>query len=149
MWIRSRVESGCSVMIERQTQKPSTQSAGNQHGFTLLEVMIALTITSMVLGSLFALAAGSKQLAVRTQSSLHDTIQARAHINFALLDNEFRSLEPALDNSRFRLQPIGVLPDVLRRTSPMNDLLQAWQLIDQNTGETIDGVRWVRVDLPQ
>jgi len=126
-------------MIEQPTQK----------GFTLLEVMIALTITSMVLGSLFALAAGSKQLAVRTQTSLHDTIQARAQINFALLDNEFRSLEPVLDISRFRLQTVGVLPDVLRRTSPLNDLLQAWELIDLNSGETIEGVRWIRVELPQ
>lgn len=128
-------------MIERLAKK--------QHGFTLLEVMIALTITSMVLGSLFALAAGSKQLAVRTQTSLHDTIQARAHINFALLDNEFRSLEPALDTSRFRLQTMGVLPDVMRRTSPLNDLLQAWQLTDQDTGDIIEGVRWIRVEMPQ
>jgi hypothetical protein len=111
--------------------------------------MIALTITSMVLGSLFALAAGSKQLAVRTQSSLHDTMQARAHINFALLDNEFRSIEPILDESRFRLQPTGLLADVMRRTSPMNDLLQGWQLLDQDTGDVIGGVRWVLTDLPQ
>lgn len=140
-------------MIERLTQKWAQQelprSPKKQHGFTLLEVMIALTITGMVLGSLFALAAGSKQLAVRTQTSLHDTIQTRAHINFALLDNEFRSLEPALDTSRFRLQAIGLLPDVPRRTSALNDLMQAWQLTDQDTGEIIEGVRWIRVELPQ
>jgi prepilin-type N-terminal cleavage/methylation domain-containing protein len=136
-------------MTERHIQKKRLSIKTADRGFTLLEVMIALTITSMVLGSLFALAAGSKQLAVRTQSSLHDTMQARAHINFALLDNEFRSIEPMLDESRFRLQPTGLLADVMRRTSPMNDLLQGWQLLDQDTGDVIGGVRWVLTDLPQ
>lgn len=137
------------MMTKPFIQKKLANISSAQSGFTLLEVMIALTITSMVLGSLFALAAGSKQLAVRTQSSLHDTMQARAHINFALLDNEFRSIEPILDESRFRLQPTGLLADVLRRTSPMNDLLQGWQLLDQDTGNVIEGVRWVLADLPQ
>ncbi len=136
-------------MTERHIHKKRLSIKTTDRGFTLLEVMIALTITSMVLGSLFALAAGSKQLAVRTQSSLHDTMQARAHINFALLDNEFRSIEPILDESRFRLQPTGLLADVMRRTSPMNDLLQGWQLLDQDTGDVIGGVRWVLTDLPQ
>lgn len=136
-------------MTERYIQKKRVTIKTADSGFTLLEVLIALTITSMVLGSLFALAAGSKQLAVRTQSSLHDTMQARAHINFALLDNEFRSIEPILDESRFRLQPTGLLADVMRRTSPMHDLLQGWQLLDQDTGDVIGGVRWVRTDLPQ
>ena len=48
-----------------------------QQGFTLLEVLVALTITGMVLGSLFALAAGSKQLAFRSGESLDVAIEAR------------------------------------------------------------------------
>ena len=52
-----------------------------QQGFTLLEVLVALTITGMVLGSLFALAAGSKQLAFRSGESLDVAIEARARVH--------------------------------------------------------------------
>jgi prepilin-type N-terminal cleavage/methylation domain-containing protein len=118
-------------------------------GFTLLEVMIALTIASLVLGGLFSLAAGSKQLAVRTQTTLQETMAARAQINFALLDNEYRDLEPVINNNRYHAQAEDMLPDVLRRTAPMNDLLQSYQIVDRDTDETIDGVRWIRLELPQ
>ena len=118
-------------------------------GFTLLEVMVALTITSLVLGGLFSLAAGSKQLAVRTQSTLQETMAARAQINMALLDNDYRDLEPVIDNDRYQRQGVDILPDVLRRTAPMNDLLQSYQIIDSETDDVIEGVRWVRMELPQ
>ncbi len=118
-------------------------------GFTLLEVMVALTITSLVLGGLFSLAAGSKQLAVRTQSTLQETMAARAQINMALLDNDYRDLEPVIDNDRYQREGVDILPDVLRRTAPMNDLLQSYQIVDSETDEVIEGVRWVRMELPQ
>lgn len=124
-------------------------AATHNRGFTLLEVMVALTITSLVLGGLFSLAAGSKQLAVRTQSTLQDTMAARAQINFSLLDNTYRDIEPVLTNDRYQTQADDTLPDVLRRTAPMNDLLQPYQVIDGDTDEVINGVRWIRVELPQ
>lgn len=118
-------------------------------GFTLLEVMVALTITSLVLGGLFSLAAGSKQLAVRTQSTLQDTMAARAQINFSLLENDYRDIEPIITNERYQTRAEDILPDVLRRTAPMNDLLQSYQVIDSDTDEVIAGVRWIRLELPQ
>ncbi|MBL6817064.1 MAG: type II secretion system protein, partial [Pseudomonadales bacterium] len=39
-------------------------------GFTLLEVIVALTITGFVLGGLFSLVGGSKQLTWRSEASL-------------------------------------------------------------------------------
>jgi prepilin-type N-terminal cleavage/methylation domain-containing protein len=120
-----------------------------QQGFTLLEVMVALTISAMILGGLFALAAGSKQLALRAQDSLQLSTSNRAVINFALLDNEFRDIEAVLDDSRYQIRAVDVLPNVERRTAPMNDLLQAYEVIDNQTGEVINGVRWIRFDLPQ
>ncbi|HDZ08713.1 PulJ/GspJ family protein [Pseudohongiella sp.] len=118
-------------------------------GFTLLEVMVALTITSLVLGGLFSLAAGSKQLAVRTQSTLQDTMAARAQINFSLLENDYRDIEPIMTNDRYQTRADDILPDVLRRTAPMNNLLQSYQVIDSDTDEVIAGVRWIRLELPQ
>ena len=130
--------------------RPGASPRFRQHrGFTLLEVMVALTITSLVLGGLFSLAAGSKQLAVRTQSTLQETMAARAQINFALLNNEYRDLEPITDNDRFVSEAVEVLPAVLRRTAPMTNLLQSYQVIDSETDEIIEGVRWIRLELPQ
>ena len=121
----------------------------HQRGFTLLEVMIALTITATVLGSLFALAAGSKQLAVRTQATLLETTDARAAINFALLDNQFRSIDDVRASDRFSIESDGLLEDPLRRTTPLNDLLESYRIVDEETGEEFYGVRWVRSDLPR
>lgn len=120
-----------------------------QSGFTLLEVMIALTITAMVLGSLFALAAGSKQLAFRTQDSLQESTAARAAVNFAVLDNQFREIDPAINDDRYSINGLDVLPDAERRTSAMNDLLQEYEVVNQRTGDVIRAVRWQRFDLPQ
>ena len=120
-----------------------------QSGFTLLEEMIALTITGMVLGSLFALPAGRKQPAFRTQISLQDSTAARAAVNAALLDNMFRELEPALDNRRYQTTGLETLPDADRRTAPMNDLLQYYEVEDTQSGDTIRAVRWQRFDLPR
>ena len=106
----------------------------SQQGFTLLEVLIALTITAMVLGGLFALAAGSKQLAVRTQDTLTETAAARAAVNFAMLDNQYREIQPAFSQERFITEPEELLEDPLRRTQPMNDLLESYQLINPDTG---------------
>jgi prepilin-type N-terminal cleavage/methylation domain-containing protein len=121
----------------------------SEQGFTLLEVLIALTITAMVLGGLFALAAGSKQLAVRTQDTLAETAAARAAVNFAMLDNQFRDIQPVFSEVRFNTESGGLLEDPPRRTQPMNDLLESYQLIHSETGEQISGVRWVRSDLPR
>jgi prepilin-type N-terminal cleavage/methylation domain-containing protein len=120
-----------------------------QAGFTLLEVMIALTITAMVLGGLFSLAAGSKQLAVRTQSALAASTQFRAGINFALLDNQFRGIDAVLSTEQIIIRADDLLQDPIRRTAPMNDLLQIFRTTDSDTGEQISGVRWVRSDLPR
>jgi prepilin-type N-terminal cleavage/methylation domain-containing protein len=120
-----------------------------QQGFTLLEVMIALMITAMVMGSLFTLSAGSKQLAFRAQQSLQDSTAARAAVNEALLDNEFRDLEPAMSETRYTIEGQDVLDDAERRTAPMNDLLQLYEIRNNQTGETIEAVRWMRFDLPQ
>lgn len=115
----------------------------------MLEVMIALTITAMVLGSLFALAAGSKQLAFRTQDSLQESTAARAAVNFAVLDNQFREIDPAINDDRYSINGLDVLPDAERRTSAMNDLLQEYEVVNQRTGDVIRAVRWQRFDLPQ
>lgn len=120
-----------------------------QRGFTLLEVIVALTITAMVLGSLFSLAAGSKQLAYRSDQSLQRAVQARAAVNFALLEDEYSEVEPAIDNERFDIRGEDYLDPVHRKTEPLSYKLQHYAVIDERTDERIEGTRWVRLELPE
>ena len=120
-----------------------------QQGLTLLEVIVALTITAMVLGSLFSLAAGSKQLAFRSDQSLQLAVQARAAVNFALLEDEYSEVEPAIDNERFDIRAEDYLDPVHRKTEPFSYKLQHYAVIDERTDERIEGTRWVRLELAE
>ena len=82
--------------------RSDVRSAG---GFTLLEVIVALAITGFVLGGLFSLVGGSKQLTWRSQESLTRATQIRAAINFALLQNEFAEVEEILEQDAYRAAP--------------------------------------------
>jgi len=121
----------------------------SQRGFTLLEVIVALTITAMVLGSLFALAAGSKQLAFRSGQSLNTAIAERAKINFALLEDEYADVEIAIDDERFRIRPEEYLDPVTRKTSALSYKLQHFEVVDERTAEAVLGTRWIRLELPE
>ena len=118
-------------------------------GFTLLEVLVALTITALVLGSLFSLAAGSKRLAYRADQSLFVAIQARAAINFALLQDEYREVEEAIDNDRFSIQAHDYLEPVARKTEANIYKLQHFEIVDEDTDERIPGTRWVKLELEE
>ncbi|OGT73501.1 MAG: hypothetical protein A3H44_06620 [Gammaproteobacteria bacterium RIFCSPLOWO2_02_FULL_57_10] len=122
----------------------------SQQGFTLLEVVVALTITGMVLGSLFALAGGSKQLAFRSGESLHTAIQARAAINYALLQDEYREVEEILEGAeRFEIRGDDYLEFPPRKTQPTIFKLQTYSVTDEETDEAIMGTRWVRLELAE
>ena len=128
----------------------SVPATRQQRGFTLLEVVVALTITGMVLGSLFALAGGSKQLAFRSVQSLDIAIEARAAINFALLQDEYREVEEIMEGEeRFSIRANEYLEPVLRKTAPTYFKLQSYEVIDENTDESISGTRWVKLELPE
>ena len=120
-----------------------------QRGFTLLEVIMALTIVGFVLGALFPLLGGSKQLSWRSEESLSRATSVRAVANFALLQNEFRDVEEILEADNYDIRPIGLLKDPLRKTEPMINALQGFEIIDENREEEVVGSRWIRLNLPQ
>lgn len=142
----------------RPSTRPSTRSSAfsstrrsgrSQRGFTLLEVLVALTITGMVLGGLFSVAAGSKQLAYRSGKSLFVAIQERAVVNFALLQNEYRDVEEIIQDDRFRIRGNEPLDPVPRKTQGSRVRLQSFEVIDTETGEMIEGTRWNQLELPE
>lgn len=128
-----------------------SQSWNKQRGFTLLEVMVALTITSLVLGSIFTLAAGSKRLAVSTQESVRDSAAIRARINLALLDNQFRELQfpQDMEDGDFEIQAGERPEDPIRRTEPLRDLLEFYEITYPGQQAPLTGTRWVRLELPE
>ena len=76
----------------KKTNSALRRKCDSQSGFTLLEVVVALAITGFVLGGLFSLVGGSKQLGWRSEESLLRATRLRAAINFALLENEYRNV---------------------------------------------------------
>lgn len=120
-----------------------------QSGFTLLEVIVALTITGFILGGLFSLVGGSKQLSWRSEASLLKATKLRAVTNFALLENEYSEVEPILEDTSFDIRPSEYLELPERITQPSTLTLQEYEILSESTGEIITGNRWVRLELPR
>ena len=118
-------------------------------GFTLLEVIVALAITGFLLGGLFSLVGGSKQLTWLSQESLTRATQIRAATNFALLHDEFAEVEEILERGAYRVRPGEALEAPERKTQPTTHQLQAYKIVNSDRDEVIDGVRWIQLDLPQ
>jgi prepilin-type N-terminal cleavage/methylation domain-containing protein len=120
-----------------------------QKGFTLLEVIVALTITGFVLGGLFSLVGGSKQLSWRSEESLIRATRIRAATNFALLENEFNEVELILEDQSYEIRADELLEEPERKTQGTIHTLQAYEIVDEDRGEVITGSRWLRLDLPR
>lgn len=120
-----------------------------QSGFTLLEVIVALTITGFVLGGLFSLVGGSKQLSWRSEESLIQAMRARAAINFALLENEYADVELILRDDSYQIRSLDELEVPLRKTEATVHAFQAYEVINRERDELISGSRWIQLDLPQ
>ena len=133
----------------KKTNSALRRKCDSQSGFTLLEVVVALAITGFVLGGLFSLVGGSKQLGWRSEESLLRATRLRAAINFALLENEYRNVELILEDESFQIVPKDILEDPERKTQPSIFTLQGFEIVDDDRDEVIAGSRWVQLDLPQ
>ena len=120
-----------------------------QQGFTLLEVIVAMAITGFVLGGLFSLVGGSKQLSWRSEDSLQRAIKIRAVTNFALLQNEFRGVELILEDESYDIRSLDILEIPERKTEPTIYTLQEYEIVNEDRDEFITGSRWIRLNLPQ
>lgn len=127
----------------------SPRSVSAAKGFTLLEVIVALTITGFILGSLFSLVAGSKQLSWRSQESLIRAIDARAQLNFALLEDSYSEVEPIVENDRYQSIAGDILEPPERKTQATVFALQEYDIIDDQRVTVMTGTRWLRLSLPE
>ena len=120
-----------------------------QQGFTLLEVIVAMAIAGFVLGGLFSLVGGSKQLSWRSEDSLQRATKIRAMTNFALLQNEFRGVELILEDESYDIRSLDILEIPERKTEPTIYTLQEYEIVNEDRDEFITGSRWIRLNLPQ
>ena len=120
-----------------------------QSGFTLLEVIVALTITGFVLGGLFSLVGGSKKLSWRSEESLVQATRMRAAINFALLENEYSEVEPILRSEEYQIRALDVLEDPEMKTQANVHGFQFYEVENRERDEVVTATRWIRFDLPQ
>lgn len=120
-----------------------------QSGFTLLEVIVAMALTGFVLGSVFALVGGSKQLSWRSEESLIQATRLRAASNFALLQDEYTEVEPILENDSFQIQPLGLLEPPERQTEATVYQLEVFEISFPDREEPLVANRWIRLQLAE
>lgn len=125
------------------------QARRRQGGFTLLEVLVALTISAMALGGLFSVIGGNKQLAFRSQEALLRAMEARTLIGQAQLDDTRGRLPLTLDPRETELREIGELPVPERKTQPMPFALYEYEVRNENGEAVAHGSHWVELDLPR
>ena len=129
--------------------KGLSKNLNSQSGFTLLEVIVAMAITGFVLGGLFSLMGGSKQLSWRSEDSLQRAAKIRAITNFALLQNEYRDVELILEDENYDILGLEVLEVPERKTQASVFTLQAFEIANEERDEFITGNRWIQLNLPQ
>lgn len=120
-----------------------------RRGFTLLEVMMAMTLAGFLLGGLFTLVVGSKQLSWRSEASLQRAVETRARINWALLQDDYSDVPAILEDDDFEVLDEDIPEPPLRKTQSIVFALQPVVIEDTAREETVNTTRWLRLSLPQ
>lgn len=124
----------------------------NEHmrGFTLLEVLVALTIAGMALGGLFSVIGGNKRLAWRSEETLVRAIDVRSLINQAQLDDMRGDLPPAHVVPGLRIESDIELEEPEERALQGTvHKLRGYEVRADNGEIVARGTYWVELDLPE
>jgi prepilin-type N-terminal cleavage/methylation domain-containing protein len=119
----------------------------NQSGFTLLEVLIALTICAMALASLFAVIAGSKQLTYRARGALEESIEISKLATLPLLVDETGELLVPVENSDYRISLVlDEFEPPERKTESTTETLYQYEIEDPDGKVVAGGTYWVTLE---
>ena len=118
-----------------------------QSGFTLLEVLLALTICAIALASLFSVIAGSKQLTFRAKDALQQSIELRQLVSLSLLVDEAGELLVPPEDSDLE---IDLIPDELevpdRKTATTTETIYQYEIDDPDGNVVLSGTYWVTLE---
>ena len=132
-----------------KSMRKITSPLKNKKGFTLLEVMVALTITGMALGGLFGVIAGNKRLAWSSEASLIETMQARSLINFSQLNDEKGEVYIDFENEDLFIDSGYELEVPERQTRASTMALRQYEVIDAYGELITTGTYWVELEFPE
>jgi len=121
-----------------------------QQGFTLLEVIVAMAIVGMALGTILGLLAGSKRLAFKATDDIERTIFLRSAINAAqvLKEPEYPEL-PSQYKKNLTISIGEPLEKPEQQTKPMQLALEPYTLRDEEKGIELSTVRLIKRDTAQ
>jgi prepilin-type N-terminal cleavage/methylation domain-containing protein len=116
-------------------------------GFTLLEVLVAMTIVGMVLGTVFGLLAGSKRLAFKAADDIERTVFLRSAINAAqmLEEPDYPEL-PERYKKDLEMDTEEPIEKPEKQTRPMRLALEPYILHDDEKGIELKSVRLIKLD---
>jgi len=127
----------------------SSRSRNSLRGFTLLEVLVAMTITGLALGSLFSVIAGNKKLAWRAEDTLILSTQIRSLINAAQLYDERGEVVLDFSNRELQLLDNEILEKPERQTQASALALRGYSVLNPAGDVVASGTYWVELDLPE
>ncbi|NJO15879.1 MAG: type II secretion system protein [Thioploca sp.] len=122
-----------------------------QQGFTLLEVIIAMAIVGMALGTILGLLAGSKRLAFKATDDIERILFLRSAINAAqvLEEPEYPEL-PSQYKKNLAINTGEPLEAPEQQTEKLIPLaLEPYTLRDEEKGIELNTVRLIKRDTPQ
>ncbi|MEN8216310.1 MAG: type II secretion system protein [Pseudomonadota bacterium] len=121
-----------------------------QTGFTLLEVLVAMAIVGIALGTVFGLLAGTKRLAFKAVDNIERTVFLRSALNAAQVIEEPDYPElPERYKKSVELSTDEVLEKPERQTRPMRLALEPYTWRDNEKGIELTSVRLIRLDTAQ
>lgn len=119
-------------------------------GFTLLEIMLALLIVSLTLGTTFSLLAGSKRLAFSASAAMQESLFLRAAVNIGQIEEEPDYPEyPKQFALEIKKEPEDVLEAPERQTQKIQLALEPFVIVDPETGLRLETLRWKKLDITQ
>jgi hypothetical protein len=109
--------------------------------------MLALTICTIALASLFSVIVGSKQLIFRAQGLLEESIELRSLVSLSLLVDEEGELLLPPEDSDYR---IGLIADEIeepeRKTEATTETLYHYEIEDEDGDVVLSGTYWVTLE---
>lgn len=122
-----------------------------QRGFTILEVLLALAITALALGSIMSLSAGSKRLAFKAEENLNEILFLRAALNVGLLQRKSDYPKYPIEYAeKMTIESGELIEKVPRQTKQILYALETYQINEKQSNgkpETLlDGIRWKKLE---